>query len=27
VSVDRNRYAQRFYLFCRDVNHGFCQLG
>src|SRR5437762_7052344 len=27
VGIDRNRYAQRFYLFSRDVNYGFCQLG
>src|SRR4029434_578831 len=23
VGIDRNRYAQRFYLFSRDVDHGF----
>jgi hypothetical protein len=25
--IDRNRYADRFYLFSRDVDHGFGQLG
>src|SRR5437762_9621250 len=27
VGIDRNRYAQRFYLFSCDVDHGFGQLG